>query len=194
MSNFEQNSTPAVPESQQSPLLNKDSFLAAARCITSQHGLPIPVDGAEFPNFADLKQAVLALEILTGAHAGMASWVRDFPRTRTYICNNLYMVASSLIQTKGTHSAHTYNIVGAITKYIAACLEGNDTYGGWLVVQSHNDIWLDHYPANTARLQWLEHMIGRVKATIEQLEENGAAACTQQEVYLSTPARWLTTK
>lgn len=181
-------------ESQQSPLFNADSFPGAERCIASQHGLPIPVNAAEFPWFADLEQATLALEILDATLTGLRSFTSRQSRGTIYMCGVICRTALNL-EAQPCYSTWIMRSISAkLTTYIAVCIAPEDTYGNWLSLQP-----LDNYqrcPEQTmsARIQWVEWMITCVESNIKQLEENETAACTQQEVYLNTPARWLQTK
>lgn len=194
MSNFEQDSAHVAPTTQQSPLFNKDSFPGAEHCIASHHGLPIPVDAAEFPWFDDFAQATLTVEILDIALADLRNFTARRSRGVMYICDAIRRAADKFAA-QPSYSAETmHDIATKLITYIAMCLAPEDAYGDWLSLQLPASYRRDSEQAMSARVQWVEWMITHVEGNIKQLEENETAACTQQEVYLNTPARWLTTK
>lgn len=194
MNNFEQDHAYVAPGSQQSPLFNKNSFPGAENCIASKHGLPIPVGCAEFPRFDNFAQADLALEILDVAVEMVRKHVAEDLRYTTYLCTTINESAVGLAVRTNRPIIPTCNIAARVTEYITRCMAGKETYGGWLAARLPDAGWWGSRQTNTARLQWLELMIVYVKSNIKQLEENETAACTEQETYLTTPARWLETK
>lgn len=194
MNNSEQDHARILPGTQRSPLFNADSFPGAEHCIVSLDGFPIPVDAAKFPWFDDFAQADLALNMLTASHAAMTNFILDYPDACTYICNHLYDAAVALVNARRTSYILADGVYSKLIGYLAACLAGKETYGGWLATRLPDCYLWNAYETNIARLDWLDRMIVYVKGNIKQLEENEAAACTQQETYLNTPARWLETK
>lgn len=194
MNNFEQDAAHTLPGTQRSPLFNKDSFPGAEHCIVSFYGYPIPVDAAEFPWFNDFAQADMALEILDIALAYLHDFTARRSRGAMYMCDAIRRAADKFAA-QPSYSAETmHDIATKLITYIAVCIAPENTYGDWLSLQLPTSYRRDSEQTMSARVQWVEWMITHVEGNIKQLEENETAACTQQEVYLSTPDRWLTTK
>ncbi len=188
MNNFEQDHDYIPPATAQFPLFNEHSFPGAENCIASKHGLPIPVEWAEFPLFSSLEVSTTALaivdEALTGVGKGGVATM--------YICNALEMA------TYRVTGRFTHPVLTELKRYIALALAGRATYVTWLTDNLGGEMYAEDnnwcYWIHDARAQWLKWMATQICSNIKQLEEAETAACTKQETYLATPYRWLTTK